>query len=113
MAKTTSVLATEAPLTLVVEDASGNSQRFVVPPTPLVDAHADLVLQIINIARALPAPSSKPSRRVSIDNALPQPPTGGSLRDFLAASRTSGSSSDPRSALTPAERRSSGGPTFL
>ena len=42
-----------------------------------------------------------------------QPPTGGSLRDFLAASRTSGSSSDPRSALTPAERRSSGGPTFL
>ena len=113
VAKTTSVLATEAPLTLVVEDASGNSQRFVVPPTPLVDAHADLVLQIINIARALPAHSPEPSRRVSIDNALPQPPTGGSLRDFLAASRTSGSSSDPRSALTPAERRSSGGPTFL
>ena len=113
VAKGASVLATEAPSTLVVEDVSGNSQRFVVPPTPLVDAHADLVLQIINIARELPAPSTEPSRRVSIDNALPQPPTGGSLRDFLAASRTSGSSSDPRSALTPAERRSSGGPTFL
>ena len=102
---------TEAPSTLVVEDASGNSQQFTIWPTPLVDA--DLVLQIVTIARALPAPSSEPSRRVSIDNALPQPPTGGSLRDFLAASRTSGSSSDPRSALTPAERRSSGGPTFL
>jgi hypothetical protein len=113
VAKGASVLATEAPSTLIVEDVSGNSQRFVVPPTPLVDAHADLVLQIVTIARALPAPSSEPSRRVSIDNALPQPPTGGSLRDFLAASRTSGSSSDPRSALTPAERRSSGGPTFL
>ena len=102
---------TEAPSTLVVEDASGNSQQFTIWPTPLVDA--DLVLQIVTIARALPAPSSEPSRRVSIDNALPQPPTGGSLRDFLAASRTSGSSSDPRSALTPAERRASGGPTFL
>ena len=113
VAKGASVLATEAPSTLVVEDVSGNSQRFVVPPTPLVDAHADLVLQIVTIARALPAHSPEPSRRVSIDNALPQPPTGGSLRDFLAASRTSGSSSDPRSALTPAERRASGGPTFL
>ena len=62
VAKGASVLATEAPSTLVVEDVSGNSQRFVVPPTPLVDAHADLVLQIINIARALPAPSTEPSR---------------------------------------------------
>ncbi len=71
MAKGASVLATEAPSTLVVEDVSGNSQRFVVPPTPLVDAHADLVLQIVTIARALPAHSPEPSRRVSIDNALP------------------------------------------
>ena len=59
MAKGASVLATEAPSTLVVEDVSGNSQRFVVPPTPLVDAHADLVLQIVTTARALPAPSSE------------------------------------------------------
>ena len=63
MAKGASVLATEAPSTLVVEDVSGNSQRFVVPPTPLVDAHADLVLQIVTIARALPAHS--PSRRAA------------------------------------------------
>jgi hypothetical protein len=92
-----------APSALVVVDASGNSARFVVPPTPLVDAHADLVLQILSIARALARAKPVDRTRGSIDAALPQPPSGGSLRDFLSASRTAGSSSDPRSALTPPE----------
>ena len=92
-----------APSALVVVDASGNSARFVVPPTPLVDAHADLVLQIVRLARALARANPVDRTRGSIDAALPQPPSGGSLRDFLSASRTAGSSSDPRSALMPPE----------